>query len=247
MIKYNKFARDYHNKRKQPWADFNVFFNKLKLKDLTLKGNIIDLGCANGRHFELFKTDQNRLIGIDNSLQFLKIAQEQLKNKEINKAEQNKVQLLLADMNYLPIRNIKKINCVFSVAAVHHIKTEQNRRHILEQISNILDKNGYFIFTLWRRWQKRFYKHFIKDWLLRKLSSEYQKTQAEKGLPEFGDIFVPWTLSREKITINRYYHLFSSREIRDLLTSYFKIECLEKTGGPTNKDNLFIFTRKATK
>jgi len=244
VIKYDKFATDYHNKRRRAWRDFEKYFTNLKKKKLTLSGTIIDLGCANGRHFGLFKNSRNRLIGIDKSIQFLRIAKKELSNKKIATYELNKIQLLLADMNYLPLRPSNHIDGIFSIAAVHHIKTQARRNQLMIQIFNLLKERGFFVFTLWRRWQKRFFIHFIKDWIKRKLSATYRKKQIEKGLPEFGDTFVSWTISSEGLTINRFYHLFSFREARNLLHPLFKIKNIEKTGGPTESDNLFIYTKK---
>lgn len=247
MIKYDKFATDYHNKRRRPWRDFEKYFDKLEKKGLTAAGTIIDLGCANGRHFELFKNSRNRLIGIDKSIEFLRIAQNTLSNKEISTHELNKIQLLLADMNYLPLRPSNHIDGIFSIAAVHHIKTQAKRNQFIVQVFNILKEQGFFIFTLWRRWQKRFFIHFIKDWIKRKLSARYRKKQTQKGLLEFGDNFVSWTLSSEDMTINRFYHLFSLREALNLLQPLFHIKNIEKTGGPTKSDNLFIYSKKGKK
>lgn len=244
MIKYNKFAEDYHNKRRRPWRDFERYLEKLKERGLVISGTILDLGCANGRNFEIFKNSRNRLIGIDNSIEFLDIAKTQLQNKDINGNERKKIQLLLADINHLPLRPSGMIDGVFSIAALHHIKTKAKRRQVIHQLFKLLKAQGFFIFTLWRKWQKRFLTHFLKDWIKRRLSPKYQRKQIDKGLPEFGDIFVPWHVSAENATINRYYHLFSLSEVKTLLGDLFKIKYLEKTGGPTEKDNFFVFAQK---
>lgn len=235
---------DYHNKRKKPWRDFENYLNKLKEKTFKKTGTIIDLGCANGRHFPTFKNPHNRLIGIDNSLQLLYFAKEKLINKTFTNTEKNNIQLLLADMSHLPIRESEKINGIFSVAAIHHIKTQKSRDLLMNQIFNSLKIGAFFVLTLWCRWQKRFQIYFLKDWIKRKISGKYRNKQKENGLPEFGDIYVPWTLSKEKITINRYYHLFSLQEAKDLLSRKFSIKNIEKTGGPTEKDNIFIYAVK---
>ena len=244
VIKYNKFAEDYHNKRRRPWRDFESYLDKLKGKGLIIKGTIIDIGCANGRNFEIFKDSQNRLIGIDNSIEFLDIAKTQLQEKDIAAKEQKKIQLVLADMNHLPLRPTNKVDGVFSIASLHHIKSKSKRHHVINQLFNLLKPEGFLIITLWRRWQKRFLTHFLKDWIKRKLKPNYQRMQSDKGLPQFGDIFVPWHVSSENITINRFYHLFSLSELENLLGDLFCIEDLEKTGGPTEKDNLFVFAQK---
>ena len=65
------------------------------------------------------------------------------------------------------------------------------------------------------------------------------------GLEEVGYKFVPWTLSEEQKTYYRFYHFFSKRELKKLLNIFDVLE-FNITGGPTEKDNFFIFARKST-
>ena len=240
-IQYEKLAEDYHNKRRYAWRDFKRFLKELMEEGLEIKGTAIDLGCANGRHFNLIKNSKNRLIGIDNSIEFLEIAKGRLgiNNNDMNT---NKIQILQADLSYLPMRT-NSINCIFSVAALHHGKTKKLRKKCFSEIYEILKPYGFFIFTVWRRWQKRFYKHFLKDWIKRRFSPSYKKKQIEKGLKEFGDTFVPWTLLSDDIKIKRFYHLYSSPELKKSLKD-FTIQKFEKRGGPGGKDNFFVLTFK---
>jgi SAM-dependent methyltransferase len=240
-IQYKKLAKDYHNKRRHPWKDFERFLKELIKEGLEIKGTAIDLGCANGRHFDLIKNSKNRLIGIDNSIEFLKIAKKRLHANNY-KIKTKNIQILQADISYLPFRTTS-INCIFSIAAIHHGKTKQLRTQCFSEIYKILKKGGFFIFTVWRRWQKRFYKYFLKDWIKRKFYPSYKKKQIEKGLKEFGDIFVPWILSSEDLKIKRFYHLYSSRELKKSLNP-FTIQKFEKRGGPGEKDNFFVLTFK---
>lgn len=238
-IQYKNLAKDYHNKRRHPWKDFEKFLKELIEKGLDIKGTVIDLGCANGRHFDLITNSRNRLIGIDNSIEFLKIAKEQLRVKINNELKKNQIQIIQADLNYLPIRSTS-INSIFSIAAIHHLKTKELRAKIFSEISKVLKNGGFIIFTVWRRWQKRFYIHFLKDWIKRRFYPSYKKKQIKKELKNFGDIFVPWTLSSENIKIKRFYHLYSSHELKKVLKDFI-IQKFEKRGGPGGKDNFFVF------
>lgn len=245
LIKWNKFAKDYHNKRRKPWNAFKSFFNETINEGYTFNGLIIDLGCANGRHFSVLKNDNNRIIGIDNSIEFLKIAKENLpKNgkKDFNTSNTN---LLLADISKLPLRD-NSIKNIISIAALHHIRTKKEREETFDFLYKTLSYGGLLLISVWRRWQKRFKTHFIKNWFKRKLKPNFKKEQMSKGLTEFGDIFVPWTISSENNTINRFYHLFSSKELHCLLTK-FKIIKFEKRGGPGKKDNYFVLAQKTNK
>ena len=62
-------------------------------------------------------------------------------------------------------------------------------------------------------------------------------------LDEFGDKYVPWTISKEKKIYNRFYHFFSKREVKKILR-IFKIKEFSMRGGSTNKDNFFILAKK---
>lgn len=241
MIQYKRFARDYHQKRKYPWRDFVHFLNELVTKYIELKGSVIDLGCANGRHFEVIKKSNNRVIGIDNSIEFLQIANDMQPSifKVDNSYEINKIQLIQADMCFLPIRP-NAINCVISVAALHHVKTEKLRTKTFREISFVLKAKGLFIFTVWRRWQKKFYSHFLKDWIKKIFCPSYRRKQKKKGLKQFGDIIIPWKYSADNITVDRFYHLYSSKELKKKLKK-FTIHEFKTLGGPGGKDNFFVF------
>lgn len=241
---YNKIASDYASKRRKPWGPLNQFLNQLNKNGYRFNGFCIDLGCANGRNFKLFKLLGNiKLIGLDNSLEFLKIARNDVKNStHFSKIEQNSIQLILGDLKYIPIR-ANSVQNIFSIATIHHIKYNAERKKVIHQIFNLLAKNGYFLLTVWRKWQKKLIKYFIKDWLNRTLKLNYKKCQREIGLTEFGDKLIPWTVSAKNKTYNRFYHFFSKREIRNLV-KIFKMKELQILGGATNKDNFFILAQK---
>ncbi len=240
---FNHIAEDYHSKRKKPWRPLEFFLKHLKNKGYIFKGIILDLGCANGRNFKIMSTPPNKLIGIDLSLELLKIAQSNLKDiNQYSEFESNFIQLLLGDIVNLPIRQ-KSTHNIFSIATIHHIKKKSERKRIIAQIYELLRENGSFILTVWRKWQKRFRSYFLLEWFKINFSIKFKKQQKIIGLEEFGDKFVPWTLSKEQKTYRRFYHFFSKHELKKLLKIFNIIE-LKITGGPTNRDNFFIFARK---
>lgn len=240
---YDSIAKDYHLKRKKPWISLKIFLKTLDKNGFEFSGYSIDLGCANGRNFKLFLRDNIRLIGIDNSLELLKIAHNEMKELEVFSREQLKsIQLILSDISYLPIRS-NIIKNIFSIATLHHIKNKLERRKSIKQLYNILTSDGYIILSLWRKYQKRFKRYFITDWFKRKFNPKYNKKQKILGLNDFGDKFVPWKISKSNIAYNRFYHFFSNNEIKKLLNQ-FKVITIKKLGGPNNKDNFFILAKK---
>ena len=227
---YDKeLARDYDLKRKKPWSALASFLNYLKTKDYHLDGKILDLGCGNGRNLELFKS--NYLIGIDNSLEFLKIAKERKFHDKLNP------QFILSDMKVLPLRP-NSIDTIFSIAALHHIERVQNRQLLINQLYKILRKSGLLLITVWRRYQKRFRDYFIIDHLKRIFSLKFKQLQKDQGLEDFGDILIPWNVANLNKTYERYYHLYTKAEIKRSFSSFKKLE-LCKLGGPNKSDNFF--------
>lgn len=240
---FNQIAKDYHSKRKKPWRPLEFFLNYLKKKGYMLKGMSIDLGCANGRNFKILGNYPKKLLGVDISLEFLKIAQNDLKNSEkYQKSESNCIQLLLADINYLPIRK-NSIQNIFSIATIHHIRHKSNRKKLLSQFNSILKTDGKLLITVWRKWQKKFRSFFLLDGIKRIYSFKHKKQQEIDGLSQYGDKYIPWTLSEESKIFKRFYHFFSKREIKNLLKN-FTIREFKIMGGSSNNDNFFIFADK---
>ncbi|MFX0176097.1 MAG: class I SAM-dependent methyltransferase [Candidatus Hodarchaeota archaeon] len=242
-ISYNYFAEDYHQKRKKPWKALKDFLNRLNNEVYQLSGNCLDLGCANGRNFKLLYSKNRKLIGIDNSIHFLKIAQEQLNDTNLySNIEKNSIQLILSDMLFLPIRP-NTINNIYSIAAIHHIKKLSEQKRLMNQIHEILKDQGYFLFSVWRKYQRNYIKYFIIDWIKRSISKSYHNRQKEIGLENFGDIFIPWKVAKDNETYYRFYHLFSKLEIKKMLKQY-RIKEVKKLGGPNKKDNFFVLAKK---
>jgi hypothetical protein len=106
-----------------------------------------------------------------------------------------------------------------------------------------MKKESKFIVTVWRKWQNKYRSYFLIDGLKRTFNSNYKNQQFIEGLKEYGDKIVPWTLSHEKKSYNRFYHFFSKREIKKLLKNFALVE-FKIMGGASNNDNFFIFVKK---
>ncbi len=240
---FNQIAKDYHSKRRKPWRPLKFFLNYLKKKEYLLRGMSLDLGCANGRNFKILGNYPRKLVGVDISLELLKIAQNDFKNSEkYLKSESNFIQVLLADINYLPIRK-NSIQNIFSIATIHHIRHKSNRKKLVSQFNSILKRDGNLLITVWRKWQKKYRSYFLLDGIKRSFSFKYKKQQEIDDLNQFGDKYIPWTLSEENMIFNRFYHFFSKREIKFLL-KIFTIKEFKIMGGPNNSDNFFILAQK---
>jgi SAM-dependent methyltransferase len=241
---FNNIAKDYHSKRKKPWRPLQFFLQFLKNKGYPFRGKVLDLGCANGRNFKIMNKPPNKLIGIDISLNLLKIAKSNLKDIDHFSGSESKFfQLIQGDIVNLPIRE-KSIDTIYSIATIHHIMKKSERKKVFIQMHEILKKNGKLILTVWRKWQIKLRDYFIWDWIKRNFTMDYKKQQKKIGLEDFGDKYVPWTLSDEKISFDRFYHFFSKHELKKLM-GMFRIKEFNITGGPTQKDNFFVFAQKS--
>jgi SAM-dependent methyltransferase len=222
----------------------NLFFlDYLNAKKIIFQGISLDLGCANGRNFKILGNKPKKLVGIDNSLEFLKIAQKSLEDSEqYPKSESDFIQLLLSDINYLPIRK-NTINNIFSIATIHHIRHKASRKNLISQLNRSLTRNGKLLITVWRKWQKKYRSYFILDRLKRSFSPKHRDQQKDAGLSQYGDKHVPWTLSEKNKIYKRFYHFFSKHEIKNLLKS-FSIKEFKIMGGSSNNDNFFILAQK---
>ena len=243
---YAFFAKDYHNKRRYHWKDLEIFLRELNDKGIRFNGYNLDLGCANGRNFDLFLQSNSKLVGIDNSIELLRLARNRLEEKNIkSKIIPKFVSLVLSDVKAIPLRP-NAIKNIFSIATVHHIGKNIHRNDVMLQLYRILKDNGFFVLTVWRRYQKKYRFYFIIDRIRRFFTPKYKERQEKLGLIEYGDQYIPWTLSNKNLTYNRYYHFFSLKEIKKLLKIYL-IKVNLKRGGPNRKDNFFILTQKVVK
>ncbi|MHA1782109.1 MAG: class I SAM-dependent methyltransferase [Promethearchaeota archaeon] len=238
-LMYDDLAIDYDRKRKKPWKDLYSFLNLLKSRNFNFKGICVDLGCGNGRNIPLFLNQESSVIGIDNSLEFLRIIKSNILNKKL---DSQRVNLILADIRYIPLR-LCVIDNMFAIASIHHVKYSKERMKVIKNVNITLKAGGYFLLTVWRKYQRKYRKHFIKERILRIFSFSYRKKFKEANLKEFGDILVPWKISNKNIEIKRFYHFFSKYELKSLLRD-FKILLIKKFGGPNKKDNFFTLVKK---
>lgn len=239
---YDNFALDYDLKRRKPWRALEDFLSYLVEKGYSFNGINLDLGCANGRNFKLLKNSKNVIIGIDNSIDFLKIACTNIRDPaQYMKKDSNAIHTILGDIRYLPLR-MDVVQNMFSIATIHHVKGRDARKEVLKQMCDLTKNSGFLILTVWRRWQKKYKREFLFDKIARLFNPLYKKKQEQLGLNEFGDKIIPWTVSSSNITHERFYHFFSKRELKKLVRK-FQIKELKTSGGSTNKDNFFLMAQ----
>jgi len=213
---YNLIADDFSRTRNKPWEELNFLKRYVKTDE-----RVLDLGCGNGRIFELLKDKQVDYYGIDVSEKLIDIA----------KKNYPKAKFIVGDALNLPFSN-SFFDAVFSIAVIHQIPSNELRSVFLKEAKRVLKPNGRMILTVWKFHQLDQYYLLFKYTILRLIL---------KSKLDWKDILEPWANKTE-----RYYHWFSKKELEILLEdSGFKAEEIgiikNKKG---NRQNIYLVARK---
>ncbi len=217
---YDELSREFSNTRAYLWAEFCELAEYVKNGD-----KILDLGCGNGRLYELFKNRPIEYIGVDNSRRLIELAKEnQLPSKF------QAPQFLVVDALDLPFQK-QEFDVIFSVAVLHHIPSVELRRQFLDNCYKALRPGGRLILTIWNFWQPR----LLLRYRLWPMALGWHRRELDPG-----DVLIPWKMRvprsetlalHEKYLppifkiINRYYHAFRRKELTELMVQAgFKIE-----------------------
>jgi len=177
-------AKTFSKTRKENWNK-----SRIPLEYIKDGQKVLDLGCGNGRLYQLFQDKEVEYVGVDNSEGLIKLAREQF----------NRPEFIVADALDLENRfPSNEFDVIISIAFLHHIPSKELRFKVLKDCFSLLKPNGFLIFTVWN----------LKQW---KLICRYHLYSLFFGKR---DVFVPWKATEKKIW--RYHHVFTLREIRRL-------------------------------
>lgn len=220
---YNRIAAQFDSTRKYNWRDIAAIIDNLEIP----KGSkVLDLGCGNGRLFELLCRYNVDYTGIDISEELIKAAKKKYPQAKFS----------IGDITNL--KSSKKYDYIFSIAVLHHIPSAALRKKMLSDIKGALKDGGAAIVSAWYFWNQPKYikeivsqflklpitnsqfsnnliiKKFIGNWKL--ASTEVNSGRLEIGnfiLP-FGDFYFPWKNSSGKVLARRYHHAWTAHEFR---------------------------------
>lgn len=214
---YNLISEDFSRTRQNPWEEVSFLFKDyLKENDV-----VLDLGCGNGRYYNLFKDKKVEYIGTDSSEKLVRIAKEKHADGDF----------IAADALKLPFKN-NYFDKVYSIAVFHHFPSKEIRKQFLAEAKRILKPGGLLILTVWKFHQPKEILLLIKYTFLKIL-----------GLSklDFKDILEPWANKTK-----RYYHWFSKKEFKNLVeSSGFKVEKCEVVANQKgNRRNIYLIARK---
>jgi ubiquinone/menaquinone biosynthesis C-methylase UbiE len=137
---YDLISNDFDRTRSFNWQEVKPFIDRfIKPGD-----KILDLGCGNGRMFDLLKEKRIIYTGVDNSEKLIEIA----KQKFINSG----AEFLVSNVLKLPFSE-SSFDSIVSLAVFHHIPSEQFRQDFFQEIKRVLKNNGFLILTTWNLWQ----------------------------------------------------------------------------------------------
>ena len=216
---FDKIADEFSRSRSQLWPE------QKELKVYIRKGDrILDLGCGNGRLFDLFRImgiqDEIDYTGIDGSEKSISIAKQRYGEK-----------FQVADILSLPFPD-NYFDSVWPIATFHHIPSKALRVKALIETKRVLKPGGKVIMTCWNLYQPQYLKLLLK-FALGKIFG--------KNKLDFKDVFVPWG----EIKIQRYYHAFTRRELKKLFQKAgFKVEELKYLKRNGKKTNILIVAVK---
>jgi len=187
---YELIADEFDVTRKTEWPEFKDF-----LKYIGNKTKVLDLGCGNGRFYDLLKSKKIDYLGIDNS------------SSMINRAKMNfpDAEFRLGDMVDLDLPN-NSFDVVLSIASLHHIPSKHLRRKTASEMNRVLKKGGVLILTVWNLFQIKYLPYFFKS-----IISFFLHLGFKYG---WNDLWLRWGNN----PLKRYYHAFLPFE----LLRYFK-------------------------
>ncbi len=191
---YNAIAPDFSNTRNKWWTGLE------KLADLALEGGkVLDVGCGNGRMAEVFKIKNVDYLGVDNSEELIKIAQQKY-------ASDKKIKFAVDDM--VDLKTTGQFDLIIMIAALHHLPTKELRLKALQSVFKLLKPGAKFVMYNWHLWSWSYRKRYWSSLLNFKEKKEY-------GLTDWRDALIPWKPLNK--TDKRYVHSFTKRELRQLL------------------------------
>jgi SAM-dependent methyltransferase len=151
---YDAIAKTFSETRDKPWHEMAYF------KELVKEGSILDLGCGNGRIYDVFIDNPKiKYTGIDFSEKLIALARERYKNIK----GQNAPEFIVADITTynLPITNY---DAIFLIASYHHILDKKERLNLLKNIKDALKDDGIIVLSVWNLWNSKTFKKVLASW-----------------------------------------------------------------------------------
>ncbi|MFA6537149.1 MAG: methyltransferase domain-containing protein [Patescibacteria group bacterium] len=203
QVSYDKIAEPFSATRSFVWKDMET------LTDFIKPGQkVLDLGCGNGRLLELLQDKNIQYLGMDNSVELLRLARQ--KYPEANFAVGD---FLTLEKNEV-LQN-QEFDVIFLISSFNHLPKE-NQEKVLRQIKKFLKPNGLLLMINWNLWNI-----FARKSVWRKYESwseikELLSDENKKEWHHWRDVFTLWQSGKNEVVL--YYYAFLRGEIKKLLT-----------------------------
>ncbi|MFA7308776.1 MAG: class I SAM-dependent methyltransferase [Patescibacteria group bacterium] len=217
---YDAIARFDENRAVKLWSG-----TKELTKHIT-RGSVLDLGCGDGRIFELFKDNPDiTYTGIDFSPNSITVA-----IKKYGKYKN--ATFITGDIANLPDTvTHKSYELILLIGSYHHLLEKTTRTTLLNKCQEMMTRDGTLVLTVWNIWNAHVYTKILPS-LLRKLKTT--------SFTRIRDVGFPFRIGTT--TIYRTYHLFLPQELKQ------EIHTVGLTVFQTNYwrrgKNLVLFCRK---
>lgn len=187
---YNTIASYFSSTRQFVWDDLKDFSQYITKED-----TVLDIGCGNGRVYQLCENLQVAYTGIDQSEELIAIAQKKYPTVHFD----------VGEMTKLPYEDAS-FSVIICVATFNHLPDRESRLKSLREMKRVLKPGGIILMTNWN------------------VLSENAQKYIDRGKWEIvennrQDVLVPWlTPIGEKMPGSRYYHGYELPELFDLFT-----------------------------
>ncbi len=217
---YNLIAKDYSRTRAFISNDLKNLGNYAKSGE-----KILDLGCANGRFYEVLENKNVDFYGVDFSRELIEMAKNKYRNGKF----------YLADARKLPFSD-NFFDKIYSISVLHHIPSYDFRMQFLKEANRTLKPGGLLILRVWDFWKRKMALKLISKYTLLKLLG--------KSNFDFKDVFVSWKDQNGNILANRYFHCFTQGELKNLIKKAgFKIKEIWREGEDP-RTNIYLVAEK---
>jgi ubiquinone/menaquinone biosynthesis C-methylase UbiE len=188
---YDAIAADFSATRNRLWPEMERFREFIKTGD-----RVLDIGCGNGRAYQLFTGLAIEYEGLDVSEKLLSLARASVRDMLAN--------FRVGSMLSLPYDN-GEFDAALAVAVLHHVPSARYRLQALREAGRVIKPGGWLLMVNWNLWKPRYLRDLARA-TLKKLSGASDL--------DFRDALVPWNAGRS--SIQRYCRAFTGRELRGL-------------------------------
>ena len=185
---YDRIAGHFSATRRGLWNELLPFKNLVKNGD-----RILDVGCGNGRLYQLFDNLSIDYVGLDQSKNLLAEARKKFPS----------AQFIVGEMSKLPFAE-DSFDIIFCIAAFHHLPSDELRMRTLKEMKRVLRANGKIVMTNWNG---------ESDWITSKIS--YGKIR--KLMDDAYHFIIPWKNNKGEVKGLRHYWLLPPDDFTKLM------------------------------